>query len=139
MGFKKTKAFEEIRVPMVVKMADETSLDAAGNATIVETTVAHIFRIPPPSVREEWQRLLVRVKGKNVSSGSKPSANWFLWKHCILRVEGYDDLPPGDLWKEYFSDAIGRIHVDNVVDMLMETLGSEEAEQEKKFEESSEP
>ena len=133
MGFKKSKAFEEIRVPMLVNTLDED------NGTTEHVEVAHVFRIPPPQVREEWQRKLAKVKGKKISMGSRTEANWGLWLACIIRVEGYDDCDQKkEMWKEYFSDPIGRIHADNAVDMLMETLGSEEVEQEKKSELSSE-
>lgn len=131
MGFKKSKALEEIRVPMIVNMANE---DGTG---LEQTEVAHYFKIPLPNVREEWQRRLLKVKGKKISTGSKSEANWYLWLHTIVKVEGYDDLPTTGDWKQYFTDPIGRIHVDNAVDMLMESLSAEEGEQEKKLEPSS--
>lgn len=133
MGFKKSQAFEKIKVPMLVNTATEDG------TAFTQVEVAHVFRIPPPEVREEWQRMMLKTKGKRVEVGAKAAANWFLWKHCILFVEGYDDLDINKSdWKMYFSDAIGRIHVDNAVDMLMSTLNADEKEQEKKFELSSE-
>jgi hypothetical protein len=134
-GFKKSKAFEQIRIPMVVKTASDD-----GN-TIEDAEVAHIFRIPTPEVREEYQRKLLIVKNRKVQQGSRSAASWFLWLNSVLSVEGYLDLPSVDDqggWKKYFNDPIGRIHVDNAVDKLMETLGYEEVDQEKKFEPSSE-
>ncbi len=131
MGFKKSKALEEIKVPMLVNMANE---DGTG---LTQTEVAHIFKIPLPNVREEWQRKLLKVKGKKISTGSRSEANWYLWLNTVLRVEGYDDLPTTAEWKQYFADPIGRIHVDSAVDMLMESLGAEETDQEKKSEPSS--
>ena len=133
MGFKKSKAFEEIRVPMIVSCADEIG------TALSKVEVAHIFHIPTPAVREEWQRKMIKVKGKKVTTGSKSDANWGLWLESIKTVEGYDDIDASDVnWKKYFDDPIGRIHVDNAVDMLMEVLSSEEVEQEKKSEPSSE-
>lgn len=131
-GFRKSKALEEIRVPMLVNMANE---EGTG---LTQVEVAHIFKIPLPNVREEWQRRLLKVRGKKIQTGSRSEANWYLWVHSILKVEGYDDLPMGEGWKDYFADPIGRIHVDNAVDMLMESLSSEETDQEKKLELSSE-
>jgi hypothetical protein len=134
-GFRKSKAFEQIRIPMVVKTASE---DGTG---IEDAEVAHIFRIPTPEVREEYQRKLLIVKNRKVQQGSRSAASWFLWLHSILSVEGYEDLPTTDKdgnWKQYFNDPIGRIHVDNAVDKLMETLGYEEVDQEKKSEQSFE-
>lgn len=134
-GFRKSKAFEQIRIPMLVKTATE---DGKG---IEDVEVAHIFKIPSPEVREEYNRKLLIIKNRKVRQGSRSEASWFLWIHSILSVEGYDDLPEVDQqgnWKTYFNDPIGRIHVDNAVDMLMETLSSDEVEQEKKFEPSSE-
>lgn len=133
MGFKKSKALEEIKVPMSVSCVNETD-----GTTIERVEVAHIFKIPEPTIREEWQRMMLKIKGKKISSGSKSAANWKLWLHSVVRVEGYDDLPSGDKWKSYFEDDIGRIHVDNAVDMLMEVLSSEEVDTEKKSELSSE-
>src|SRR5512139_850536 len=135
MGFKKSHAFEQIRVPMVVRTSSEDG------TTIEEVEVAHVFKIPTPAVREEYQRKLLVVRGRRVRQGSRSEASWYLWKNSVLSVEGYDDLPTLDKdgnWKRYFEDAIGRIHVDNAVDMLMEVLGAEEVEQEKKSEPSSE-
>ena len=132
MGFKKSKALEEIKVPILFNMAGE---DGVG---LEQVEVAHIFKIPTPKVREEWQRKLLKVKGKKISTGSRSEANWYLWLNTVIRVEGYDDLPQTEDWKQYFSDNIGRIHVDSAVDMLMESLGGEEVETEKKSEPSSE-
>jgi hypothetical protein len=138
MGYKKSKAFEEIRIPMIVKMVDESMpADKDGNFSLTEVEVAHIFKLPTPELRQEWQRRLVKVKGRKVTGGATSDANWFLWLNCILKVEGYDDLPDGQNWKSYFEDSIGRIHVDNAIGMLVETIGSEEVEQEKKLEQSS--
>jgi hypothetical protein len=134
-GFKKSKSFEQIRVPMIVKTSDESG------SGIVDAEVAHTFRIPTPEVREEYQRKLLIVKGKKIKQGSISEAKWYLWLRSVISVEGYDDLPPIDEqgeWKKYFNDPIGRIHVDNAVDMFMEVLGSDEVEVEKKSEPSLE-
>ena len=132
-GFKKSKAFEQIRVPMIVNTADESGLQ------LEQVEVAHVFRVPLPEVREEWQRTQLQQKGKRFQLGHKSEANFVLWLKTIITVEGYDDL---DLknpdWKRYFDDPIGRIHVDNAVDMFMNILTSDEVEQEKKLEQSSE-
>jgi hypothetical protein len=134
-GFRKSKSFEQIRVPMIIKSPSEDDL------SIIDVTVAHTFNIPSPVVREEYQRLLLKIKGKKVAQGSRSAANWYLWNRCVVSVEGYDDIGTLDsegIWKKYFNDNIGRIHVDNVVDMLMETLSSDEIETEKNSEPSSE-
>jgi hypothetical protein len=134
-GFRKAKSFEQIRVPMIVKCASDD------DSHIVDVQVAHTFNIPSPQIREEYQRRLLKIKGKKVAQGSRSEASWFLWRNSVVSVEGYDDIGVLDSegkWKSYFNDPIGRIHVDNVVDMLMETLGSTEVETEKNFEPSSE-
>lgn len=133
MGFKKPSILStdlEISVPMIVHVFSGDAEDVA--------TVTHIFKIPSTEVREQYTRLLVSVKGRRIKRGSTSEANWYLWRGCIIRVEGYDDLPLGDGWHEYFNDTIGRIHVDSAVTQLMDYLGGEEAEQEKKFVPSSE-
>ena len=131
MGFKKSVEFNEVRVPLLVNTYYEETKE------LQRVEVAHIFKVPTPEVRVEWQRRLLQVKGKKIKTGSRSSANWYLWIHSVLSVEGYDDLPKTEQWKEYFTDPIGRIHVDDAVDALMTLLGAEEPE-EKKLEESSE-
>jgi hypothetical protein len=134
-GFRKSKAFDEIRVPMIVRAPSEDE------KTLVNVEVAHIFKIPPSSVREEYHRMLVKIKNRKLAQGNKSTASWYLWDECILRVEGYDDLGSIDTegrWKDYFRDRLLRIHIDNAVDMLMGTLNSDEVEEEKNSEPSSE-
>jgi len=132
MGFRKSKAFEQIRVPMIVNTFNEE------DQLVEAVEVVHVFRIPDPDARTEWERRLVQVKGKKIKHGSRSDANWKLWLSSVISVEGYDDLPKGERWKEYFTDPIGRIHVDSAIAQLMDFLGSEEVEQEKKSEPSSE-
>lgn len=134
MGFKKSKALETIEIKMLVNtVADEDG------ETLTQVEVSHIFRIPTPQVREQWTREGVRTKGKKVEVGSRSTANFNLWLASIDTVKGYDDLDLDQKdWKKYFIDPIGRIHVDNAVQQLMELLEGEEVELEKKFEPSSE-
>lgn len=132
MGYTKKRALEEIRVPMIVRQTSEDG------SFIEEVSVAHVFAVPSPAVREEWQRLQLKQTGRKVRFGHRSDANRHLWLRTVLRVEGYDDLPTGEGWKSYFDDAIGRIHIDNAVDMLMEMLTADEGEQEKKLGPSSE-
>jgi hypothetical protein len=133
MGFTK-KNLQTIEVQMSVQTVDESD-----GQTLVSVNVSHIFTIPSPDARERRDRMVVANKGKKVVLGTKSLANWNLWKECIVYVKGYDDLKADDpTWKTYFADAIGRIHVDSAVDKLLEILGSDEADQEKKLELSSE-
>jgi hypothetical protein len=130
MGFKKpTIAQSLVTVPMSVPTFSDDPAD--------RVDVAHVFTIPSAKVREEYQRQLVKIKGRKVQGGNTSDASWYLWIHCVDHVIGYDDLPEGENWKEYFNDAIGRIHVDNAVTRLMDYLTGDEVDSEKKSEPSS--
>lgn len=125
MGFKKpTVAQSLITVPMSVPVFSDDPLE--------RVDVAHVFKIPSTEVRAEYQKMLVKVKGRRVIGGNTSEANWFLWLNSIDHVEGYDDLPTGENWKTYFDDTIGHIHVDNAVTRLMDYLTGDEADFEKK-------
>lgn len=130
MGYKKAKASEQIHIRMNFKLINEQ------DNTESTCSVTHIMRAPNIAEREEYQRMLARLKGRKVQSNVL-EANWKLWLRCVIRVEGYDDLPSNGDWKLYFQDGVERIHVDEAVVRLIETFESEETEVEKKFVQSS--
>lgn len=132
MGFRKSMMPTEI----VVELNFRHMHTDTGEVELL--SVKHIFMVPPPEVRDEYQRRLVKVRGKNIKPSASEAA-FYLWHKCVLRVEGYDDLPaPPVDWKTYFHDAVGRIHLEQATDRFLEMIGLEEAEEAKKFGPSSE-
>jgi hypothetical protein len=132
MGFKKAN-LETIAINMNVKTVDEK------DNMLMDVMVTHVFALPSPAERERWNKEVVQQKGRKIEASKKSTANWNLWLACVKSVEGYDDLDTTKQdWKKYFADNIGRIHVDNAVDILMEMITSDQAGQEKKLELSSE-
>ena len=134
MGFKKSLVPKEICVPLRFNYHNTDT----GDMTAVD--VQHYFRLPTPTEREEYNRKLVRVRGRKVMHGVE-DANFYLWMKCCVRVEGYDDLPKMDegvlgAWKSYFQDEIGRIHIDAAVSRFNDLMGAEEVDEEKKSEPS---
>jgi hypothetical protein len=118
----------EITVPLSVNTFEE---DANGQPINVD--VKHIFHIPTTFMREKHQQMLVRVRGKNVKAQGTIEANIWLWKNCIVRVEGYDNLSAGDTWKNLFEDSsILRIHAENAINGLMNYIDATEGDITKK-------
>lgn len=134
MGFSKKIALEIIPVAMTFRVKDER---AEGATT--ETTVVHTFRLPTAKERESWRNAMSHIRnGKPRLTLS--AANQVLWRECIKSVSGYDDLPGGAdaevtdpiALNQYFSDEIGKLHIDSAIGILLAKIGEEEAELEKK-------
>ena len=135
MGYSKARTLTQIRIPLTVNVMSEDG------SAVESVQVAHIFNIPSAADREEYNRRLLIIKGKKIKQGSRSDASFYLWKRCIHSVEGYDDLPIIDkdgAWMSYFNDDICRIHIDGAIDALMEVVNTEEGEDLKKSEPSSE-
>jgi hypothetical protein len=123
MGFSKSKVQTEIPINFSVDVvADGVELDRA--------TVTHVFRRPTIKEREFYRQVAHRWEG------GKPKlrltkANLSLWETCILRVEGYDDLPKADFKNYFLSDDIGQAHADAAARILMEKIAEVEESLEK--------
>lgn len=127
MGFKKSSVPDQVAITLNFRIIAE-------DGTEQTVPVKHIFRQPALREREEYQRRVVKVKGRKVIS-TLSDANWYLWGKCILSVEGYDDLPSegaGGDWKLYFQDDNLRIHVDEAVNAFLDITSAEESSWEKK-------
>jgi hypothetical protein len=137
MGYRKALALDRISITLrfLVKNEDDGTQESA--------EVSHVFKQPTPGEKNEYERILARVKGKKMSF-HKSQANWFLWDRCVVDVRDYDDLEEdyqrdsnGILtgeWKNYFKTGITRIHVDEFTQVLLEKIEGEEVDLEKKFE-----
>lgn len=115
--------------------------------TIERCEVTHVFRAPTVAERERHDREAMRQKGKRIRL-ERVTANWNLWRACVLDAIGYDDLDAefrgddGKLhgeWHNYFQSDVERIHVDSMTDELNLRIEGEDVVLEKKLEPSSEP
>ena len=135
MGFKKENAIREIRVALAYETRNH---DTGLNET---SDVEHIFNFPTTKQREIYQQKSVKWKGRKAkTTGSE--ASWYLWNACIIRVNGYDDLPAdterGGLITYFKDDDVCRLHVEDAVSSLWELIGAEDGDFTKKSEPSSE-
>lgn len=128
MGYSKQRALETLRIPMSYQIRN---LDAG---TIEDVDVAHIVEFPSSKIRDDWDKKVVKVKGKRAVA-NKGVANWSMWKAIIIKVEGYDDIAEDasreELYK-YFSQGPPRIHVDDCIERVWEMISAEDSEWEKK-------
>lgn len=126
MGFSKAQAIDVVRIKLVYPVND------AKTGETVQATVTHILRVPTTEEREEYNRRIVKTKGRKVVSDTSVAA-WYLWTRCIESVEGYDDIPADGNFRLYFKedDTVG-IHIDNAISSLMEFINADEVETEKK-------
>ena len=135
MGFKKDNAIREIRVPLAYEIRNH---DTGTNETV---DVEHVFSFPTTQQRELYQQKGVRWKGRKAKTTAS-EASWYLWNACIMRVHGYDDLTENSdkntLIKYFKDDDVCRLHVEDAVNTLWETISAEDGEFAKKSEPSSE-
>lgn len=129
MGFRKEMMPERFIVPIHF----EYTMDSGD---VIEGDVSHTFRLPTPAERENYSRRLVKMKGRKITPGVG-DATRYLWRTCILKVEGYEDLPKEGDWKDYFDDAIGRIHMEKATDGFLAMIEMEDGDRLKKSEPSS--
>lgn len=96
--------------------------------------VRHVMRMPETSEREKHQQMMVKVRGQNVKAQGNTEANFWLWKQCMLRLEGYDDLPETkeQIIKLFEDDPILHIHAENAAGGLLNYIGTSEGEITKK-------
>jgi hypothetical protein len=132
MGFKKANVAQFIRVGFIVNTLNKDTVPP----TLTTEEVYHTFSYPTAADRQTFQRNSVKVKGRKLSTQTSEAA-FILWQSCIQFVEGYDDLPSKEeqqkpLLVNYFSDDIGRLHVDEAIERLMSTIGAEDIDVEKK-------
>ena len=135
MGFTKETALREISVKLGYEVRN---IDTGINTT---ADVVHVFSFPTTAQREKFQQDGVMWKGRRAKTKSS-RASWNLWIVCMIRVEGYDDIPNdatrGDIINYFKDDDVCRLHVEDAVGLLWENIGADEGEFEKKSEPSSE-
>lgn len=138
MGYTKEKAIAgEIEIPMSFRVKN---LDLG---TTEDVTVVHYVQFPSKMIREKHDQEQVRVKGRKIKT-QLTSANWNMWLKVINRVKGYDDISEDDrsnkleLQKYFNTDGQERIHVDECIRLLLEMIGADDVEVEKKLEPSLE-
>ena len=134
MGFKKENAIREIRVPLAYEIINH-------DTGITETAdVEHVFNFPTTAQRETYQQKSVRWKGRKAKTSGIEAA-WYLWCACILRVNGYDDLPEDanreNLLTYFKDDNVCRLHVEDAINNMWEIISAEEGDFTKKSEPSS--
>lgn len=131
MGFRKENAVTTITIPMRFQHINQDV------GTTEDVDVAHVFRPPTTKQRERYNSEAVKIKRRRVNT-SVSAANWNLFRATILHVEGYDDLPANPeeqtlaILTEYFVGDVVRIHVDESVSRLMESISAEDIDWEKK-------
>jgi len=137
MGFNIKKAVaaektEEIRIPLSVNVMyedDEKDKNKINEPSSSEE-VFHIMRIPTTLEREKQQQMLVKVRGNNIKAQGSAEAWFWLWKQCMLRVEGYDELPETRalIIKEFEESTLLHIHAENAAAALMNHINASEGE-----------
>lgn len=136
MGYSKTKALGgELSIPMDFRVDDRE------RGIIEFVTVVHHVKFPDKKIREQYSQDAIKVRGRKARSNVSPAA-WNMWVRIINRVEGYEDLPEADRdnvekLKNYFDSDVERIHVDECITRVNELIGAEDADLEKKSEQSS--
>lgn len=135
MGFTKDAAVssDEITVSMAFRVINKDVTPPA----IEDVDVLHAFMFPTTRMREKHQSEIFDVRGRKMKARAT-NANWNLWRSAIKYVEGYDDLPREDqtaqTLAQYFSDSVGRLHVDEAVGRLLEDIAAEDGNWKKKSE-----
>lgn len=127
MGFKISKASDpsEIIVPLDVNVTYEIE---SGEPETLE--VRHVFRIPTRSEREKHQQLMVKVRGQSVKSVGSTEANFWLWKQCFIRLEGYDDLPETrqQIINTFEESEVLHLHAENAISALLNHITGAEGD-----------
>jgi hypothetical protein len=139
MGFKVNKAVaaektEEITIPLNVNIMyeDDTIVEGAEKPTSLE--VYHVMRIPTTFEREKQQQMLIKIRGQNIKATGSSEAWFWLWKQCMLRLEGYDELPAerGLIIKIFEESTLLHIHAENAAVALLNHINASEGEITKK-------
>ena len=138
MGFNFNKAVkaekqEEIVIPLNVNVIykDEEGV-AAGEPDNLE--VRHVMRLPSINEREKYQQMLVKIRGQNIKAQGSAEAGFWLWKQCMLRLEGYDELPTTQqqIIKAFEESTILHIHAEKAAEALLNYINASEGEISKK-------
>lgn len=125
-GFTKKSVAPVIAIPIVFEI---TGTDAEGNDIDDEVQVVHYFKRPTTQQRERFADQLSPAGRRRSSAKATVQATYTFWKLLIDRVEGYEDLPDIENWREdYFRDEIGMEHVQAAIILLMNRLGGVEGE-----------
>ena len=134
-GFTKANALRELDIPLAYDIINH---DTGG---ISKADVNHVLRFPTTSQREKFQQQSVLWKGRRAKTAGNTAA-WNLWKVCIMRVLGYDDLPADSSRESIISyfrdDDVCRLHVEDAIDGLWGRIAADDGDFVKKSEPSSE-
>ena len=135
MGFTKKSALREINIPLAYEVVNHDT----GETSKVD--VNHVFSFPTTAQREKFQQQAVLWKGRRAKTAAS-AASWNLWRACVLRVVGYDDLEENgsrDAIVSYFrDDDVCRLHVEDAVGDLWDRIAADDGEFIKKSAPSSE-
>lgn len=149
-GFNVKKAIaaektETITIPLVVNVTYDDSEAGSAQASkdseaenisesVEPFTVKHIMRIPTMYEREKHQSMLVKIRGQNVKASGSATAWFWLWKQCIVKLEGYDDLPEvrEQMIKLFEDSSLLHIHAENAAVALLNFITGSEGEISKK-------
>jgi hypothetical protein len=137
MGFKLSKLNTasdkpfEITIPLSVNITYD---DDGEEATPDYIEVRHIMRMPTTTEREKHQQMLVKVRGQNIKAQGSTEANFWIWKQCYLRLEGYEDLPVTreQVIKLFDDSPVLHIHAENAAQALLGYINANEGEITKK-------
>lgn len=125
--------FRKELVPTTVPIAFSVEIESNGDSTTEYARLVHYFKRPSPSLREQLSDTLAGgPRGRKVTPKRTMTALYNFWSRSIDHVEGYDDLPKGVGWKDYFKDDTGLEHVQIALIFLLRRLGGEEEEVTKK-------
>ncbi len=134
--FKKSLVPQTRSITLAFRVKDEDT------GTEESATCTHVFRRPTGKELMKHKKLSIKVRGTKADAQIQ-EANFWLWKQCILHVIGYEEdgltsqATRADLIK-YFDDGdLGRIHAEEFASELIEAMGADIAEEEKKLEPSS--
>ncbi len=139
MGFSKSNVEKVIRIPMDFRQVYYEGDKFVGQEQV---TVVHVMNYPTIESRELREQEVVKVKGKRVKA-RRSAGDFNYWFRNLHHVEGYEDDgitadTPKAVVREYFSDAIGRQHVDECVGRYDDIISAEDSDREKKSELSPE-
>ena len=124
-GFTKESAVREINIPLAYDIINHDT------GVISKADVNHVFSFPTTSQREKFQQQSVLWKGRRAKTAGNTAA-WNLWKVCVIRVLGYDDLPAEpsrETIVAYFrDDDVCRLHVEDAIDGLWGRIAADDGD-----------
>lgn len=139
MGFNLSKALkaektEEIIIPLNVNVMYQNDEGESSTDDFNNLEVRHIMRMPTTSEREKYQQMLVKVRGQSIKAQGSAEAGFWLWKQCMIRLEGYDELPDTQqkIIKIFEDSSLLHIHAEKAAEALLNYINASEGEISKK-------